>query len=420
MLRIPYIIFFSTLYPMKKNNFQKALKDFKSGKIIIIADDENRESEGDFVCAASLCTEKHINFMITYGRGLVCAPLSEERAEGLCLPMQTMRNTSRFETAFTVSVEAREGTTTGISAAERALTCRTLANFSKSANDFVSPGHIFPLKAKKGGAIEREGHTEAVVDLCRLAKLPEAGVLCEILNKDGTMARILQLKKIAQKHNLTLITVQDIIDYRLANEILVERVAEPIVPTKFGRFKVIAYKNKINGEEYVAFANPDFLSKKRTAASPPVNVRIHSECLTGDIFHSLKCDCGEQLEFSMNYITEHGGILIYARGQEGRGIGLANKLRAYELQEQGLDTVDANLKLGFQADQRNYAFVAHILKELGIKSVNLLTNNPRKIAGIELCGIKIAKRTPVEIKANEYNKAYLAAKKKKMGHLLRA
>jgi 3,4-dihydroxy 2-butanone 4-phosphate synthase/GTP cyclohydrolase II len=402
------------------NDFKKALKDFKSGKIIIIADDENRESEGDFVCAASLCTQESVNFMVTNGRGLVCAPLTEERAAQLNLHKMAQKNSSRFETAFTVSVEAALGTTTGISAAERALTCRTLANFSKGANDFICPGHVFPLVARRGGVLERDGHTEATVELCRMANLPPVGVLCEILNKDGTMARIPQLKKIAKKHNLTFITVQDIIDYRLANEILVERIAEPVVPTKFGTFKVIAYKNKINGEEYVAFANPNFLSKKHMAASSPVNVRIHSECLTGDIFHSLKCDCGEQLEFSMNYITEHGGILIYARGQEGRGIGLANKLRAYELQEQGLDTVEANLKLGFKADQRNYAFVAHILKELGIKSVNLLTNNPRKIAGIELCGIKIAKRIPVEIKANKYNKAYLAAKKKKMGHLLRA
>jgi 3,4-dihydroxy 2-butanone 4-phosphate synthase/GTP cyclohydrolase II len=388
------------------NNISKALSEFKKGKILIIADNENRESEGDFVCAASLCAKEHINFMITHGRGLVCAPLCEERVEQLNLPMQTMRNTSRFETAFTVSVEAREGTTTGISAAERALTCRTLANFSKKANDFISPGHIFPLKAKKGGVLEREGHTEAVIDLCRMAKLPQAGVLCEILNQDGTMARMPQLKRIAKKHKLTLITVQEIINWRLANEKLVERIAAPMVPTKYGDFRVFAYRNMINGEEYVALT-----------AGAGKNVRIHSECLTGDVFHSLKCDCGEQLDFSMRYIAKHGGVLVYMLGHEGRGIGLANKLKAYELQEQGLDTVDSNLKLGFAADHRNYAFAAQILKELGIKAVNLLTNNPQKISELEFYGVKVSKRIPVEIEPNSFNRKYLKAKKEKMGHI---
>ncbi len=388
-------------------NFSKALSEFKQGKILIIADNENRESEGDFVCAASLCKEEHINFMVTHGRGLVCAPLSEERVEQLSLPMQTMRNTSRFETAFTVSVEALEGTTTGISAAERALTCRTLANFSKTANDFVSPGHIFPLKAKKNGCLEREGHTEAVVDLCRIAKLPQAGVLCEILNRSGTMARMPQLKKIAEKHKLTLLTVQEIIDWRLANEKLVELVAKPLIPTKYGNFRAFAYRNMVNGEEYIALM-----------AKSGKNVRIHSECLTGDVFHSLKCDCGEQLEFSMKYIAEHGGVLIYMQGHEGRGIGLANKLRAYELQEQGLDTVDSNLKLGFEADHRNYAFAAQILKNLGIKAVNLLTNNPKKISELRFYGIEVSKRIPVKIEPNPFNKKYLKVKKEKMGHIL--
>ena len=391
-----------------ENNFAKALKDFKNGKIIIIADDENRESEGDFVCAASLCKQEHINFMVTHGKGLVCAAITEERAEQLSLPMMSQRNTSCFETAFTVSVEARHGTTTGISAAERALTCRTLADISKNASDFICPGHIFPLVAKKGGVLERNGHTEAAIELCRMVSLPKAAVICEVLNPDGTMARMPQLKKVAKKHNLAFITVQDIIEYRLATEILVERIAEPIVPTRYGNFKAIAYKNKINSEEYIAFANP---------MRNPANVRVHSECLTGDVFHSLKCDCGEQLDLSMKYIAKHGGVLIYMLGHEGRGIGLANKLKAYELQEQGLDTVDSNLKLGFGADHRNYAFAAQILKDLGIKSVNLLTNNPKKISELELYGIKISKRIPIEIEPNSFNRKYLKTKKQKMGHI---
>jgi 3,4-dihydroxy 2-butanone 4-phosphate synthase/GTP cyclohydrolase II len=393
------------------NNIKKAIAEFKAGKILLVADNESRESEGDFVCAASLCSEKHINFMVTHGKGLVCAPITEERAEQLNLQMMANRNTSHFETAFTISVEAKHGTTTGISAAERALTCRTLADVSKCAGDFICPGHIFPLKAKKGGCLERDGHTEAVIDLCKMAKLPQTGVLCEVLNSDGTMARMPQLKKIAKKHNISLVRVQDIINHRLANEILVERIAEPFVPTKYGNFKAIAYKNKINGEEYVAFV-------ALKALKNPCNVRIHSECLTGDIFHSLKCDCGAQLEYSMKHIAQNGGVLIYMLGQEGRGIGLANKLKAYELQEKGLDTVEANIKLGFKADHRNYAYSAHILKDLGIKSVNLLTNNPKKAAGLEICGIKIAKKIPVEIEPNSFNEKYLKAKKEKMGHSL--
>ena len=403
-------------------NIEKALKEFKEGKILIIADDENRESEGDFVCAASLCTDKHINFMVTHGRGLVCAPMTEERVIQLNLPMQAQRNTSRFETAFTVSVEAKHGTTTGISAPERALTCRTLANMAKTADDFVCPGHIFPLKAKNNGVLERDGHTEAVVDLCKMLKLPPVGILCEILNKDGTMARMPQLKKIAAKHKLTLITVQDIIDYRLANEKLIERIAAPTIPTKFGMFKAFAYKNKINDEEYIAFVSnckgKACLAPTSPSSKKDVNVRIHSGCLTGDVFHSLKCDCGEQLEFSMEYIAKNGGVFIYMQGHEGRGIGLANKLKAYELQEKGLDTVDANLKLGFSADYRNYAVSAQILKDLGVKEVNLLTNNPHKIEDLEFYGIKVKKRIPVEIKPNEFNKEYLQTKKKKMRHIL--
>ncbi|MDR2732148.1 MAG: GTP cyclohydrolase II, partial [Fibromonadaceae bacterium] len=303
----------------------------------------------------------------------------------------------------------------GISAAERALTCRTLANFKTTANDFVSPGHIFPLKAKRHGTLERDGHTESVIDLCRMANLPQAGVLCEILNPDGTMARMPQLKKIAKKHNLMLITVQEIIDYRLANEKLAERIASPTIPTKYGSFKAIAYKNKINGDEYIAFVGANPCGRPSSRSTP--NVRIHSECLTGDVFHSLKCDCGEQLEFSMKHIAKNGGVFIYMLGQEGRGIGLANKLKAYELQEQGLDTVDSNLKLGFGIDHRNYALAAQILKDLGIKAVNLLTNNPKKVSELEFYGIKVLKRIPVEVEPNSYNKNYLKAKKSRMGHI---
>ncbi|GHV12361.1 riboflavin biosynthesis protein RibBA [Fibrobacterales bacterium] len=399
----------------QKSNLQKALADFKAGKIIIVADDENRESEGDFVCAASTCTDKHINFLVTHGRGLVCAPISEKRVEQLGLPMMAARNTSRYETPFTVSVEAREGTTTGISAAERAITCRALSDFSKNAGDFVVPGHIFPLRAKNGGVLERDGHTEATIELCKMAKLPQAGVLCEILNDNGTMARMPQLKKLAKKHNLALLTVQEIIDYRLSNEILVEKIAEPQLPTRYGKFKATAYRNKINGEEYIALSS---LPLRLPKNSTPVNVRIHSECLTGDVFSSKKCDCGEQLEISLKYIAENGGLLIYMRGHEGRGIGLANKLRAYELQEKGFDTVEANLKLGFPADSRTYAFAAQILKEQGIKTINLLTNNPQKISDLQKFGIKVVKRIPVEVKANPNNAAYLQTKKKRMGHFL--
>ena len=395
-------------------NILKAISEFKCGKILIVADNESRESEGDFVCAASFCKAEDINFMVTNGRGLVCAAITNERANQLNLPMMAHKNSSRFETAFTVSVEAKHGTTTGISALERALTVRTLADLSKGADDFICPGHIFPLKACKGGVLEREGHTEAVVDLCRMAKLPPVGVLCEILNPDGTMARIPQLKKIAEKHGLMLITVQEIIDWRLANEKLLERVAAPMIPTKYGDFKAVAYKSKINGEEYIAITNMNICK----GTSSDINVRIHSECLTGDVFHSLKCDCGEQLDFSLKYIAKYGGILIYMLGHEGRGIGLVNKLRAYELQEQGLDTVDANLKLGFGADQRNYAFAVQILKEFGVKSVNLLTNNPKKISELEFYGIKVSKKISIKIKPNSFNKNYLKTKKEKMGHLI--
>ena len=396
------------------SNISKAISEFKCGKVLIVTDNESRESEGDFVCAAAFCKAEDINFMVTNGRGLVCAAITEERAIQLKLPMMAQRNTSRFETAFTVSVEAKHGTTTGISALERALTVRTLADISKGADDFICPGHIFPLKACNGGVLERDGHTESVIDLCRIAKLPPVGVLCEILNPDGTMARMPQLIEIAEKHKLTLVTIQEIIDWRLTNEKLLKRVAAPILPTKYGDFKAIAYRNKINDEEYIAIANMDTCEN----ASVDVNVRIHSECLTGDVFHSLKCDCGEQLDFSLSYIAKYGGIFIYMLGHEGRGIGLANKLKAYELQEHGLDTVEANLKLGFSADQRSYAFAAQILKDFGIKSVNLLTNNPQKISELEFYGIKVPKRIPVKIKPNSHNRKYLKAKKEKMGHLI--
>lgn len=394
------------------NTVEEAIEDIRAGRIIIVVDDEDRESEGDFICAATHCSAENVNFMVTHGRGLVCTAITNARVTDLHLSMMASNNTSKFETAFTVSVEAREGTTTGISAAERALTSRRLADPRYGAKDFVSPGHTFPLRARDGGVLVRPGHTEATIDLARLAGLEPAGVLCEIMNADGTMARLPELLVIAKTLGIKIITIEDLIAYRHRSEKLVECEASPTIETEDGIFKVYAYRSKVDGVEHIAWVrgpiHPD----------TPVNVRVHSECLTGDIFHSMRCDCGQQLNAAMKFIGDNGGVLLYMRGHEGRGIGLVNKLKAYELQEKGLDTVEANTHLGFQPDLRTYGIGAQILADLGIRKMRLLTNNPRKLEGIAGFGLEVVERIPIEMTANRVNQFYLKTKKEKMGHVL--
>lgn len=397
------------------NRIEEAIADIANGRIVIVVDDDNRENEGDMIAAAERCSAEHMNFFVRYARGLVCAPVEAEIASALQLDLMVERNTDLHGTAFTVSVDAFEGTTTGISAAERALTVRKLADPAARPGDFRRPGHIFPLIARPGGVLKRAGHTEAAVDLARLAGLRGAGAICEVLNEDGTMARLPQLLEIAEEHGLKIVSVADLIRYRLSREKLVTREAAVDLPTEYGIFKAYAYRYARDEQEdtvHLALVRGDI------AAQENVLVRVHSECLTGDVFGSLRCDCGPQLHKSMAMIDAEGsGVLLYIR-QEGRGIGLLAKLKAYELQERGLDTEEANVALGFAPDLRDYGVGAQILVDLGINRLRLITNNPRKIIGLEGYGLEITERIPLEFPANEYNKKYLQTKCSKMGHLL--
>ena len=393
-------------------SIEQAIEDIKAGKFVIIVDDEGRENEGDLIMAAEKVTADAINFMARHARGLICVPLSGKRLDELRIPMMVSDNTSKYTTPFTVSVEAKHRVSTGISAADRAETVRVLVDPATKPEDLAQPGHMFPLRARDGGVLVRAGHTEAVVDLARLAGLYPAGVLCEVMNEDGTMARLPQLEKMAEKWGLNIVSVADLIAYRRRHEKLVHRVAEARFPTKYGEFIAIAYKSDIDPDEHLALVMGDI------STAEPVLVRVHSECLTGDVFGSLRCDCGEQVALAMQSIAKEGrGVFLYMR-QEGRGIGFHNKLRAYALQDKGLDTVEANLSLGFAPDLRDYGIGAQILVDLGLHEIRFLTNNPKKIIGFEGYGLKVVEQVPIIAKPNPHNLNYLKTKKKKLGHLI--
>ncbi len=398
---------------IKFNTIEEALDDFREGKMVILIDDEDRENEGDLTIAAEMVTPDIINFMATHGRGLICLSMTPERVEYLKLPMMASNNTSRFDTPFTVSIEAKKGVTTGISAADRAKTIRTAISEKTKPEDIARPGHIFPLRAQPGGVLKRAGQTEGSVDLAKLAGLYPAGVICEIMNDDGTMSRVPELSKFAKKHGLKMITIKDLIKYRMRNQCLVTRMAETQLPTLHGgEFEAIVFGNQVDDIEHMALVKGDI------SPDDEVLVRVHSECLTGDVFASKRCDCGGQLHKALEMIKKEGkGVLLYMR-QEGRGIGLANKLKAYALQDAGFDTVEANEALGFKADLRDYGIGAQMLVNLGVRKMRLITNNPKKLVGLEGYGLSVVGRVPIETTAHDKNIKYLKTKKKKMGHLL--
>jgi len=398
---------------MQISKVNEVLDDIKTGKPIIIIDDENRENEGDLFVSAEKATPENINFMAKHGRGLICLTLKNKRANELDLPLMVKENTSNYNTAFTVSIDYKHNTTTGISAYDRAATIQAAVKQESKPSDFSRPGHVFPLRAKDGGVLVRTGQTEASVDLSSIAGLNPSGVICEVMNEDGTMARLPQLKKLAKEFDLKIISVENIIKYRLKSEILVEEVARSMIETKFGKFKIAVFIDKIKKSENVALISGKINKNK------PTLVRVHSQCLTGDTFLSLRCDCRPQLHTAMERISKEGGVLLYLLDHEGRGIGLTNKIRAYALQDKGLDTVEANEKLGFKADMREYGIGAMILRYLGIRKMRLLTNNPKKLISLGGYGLKVVEHIPLEIEANKTNLHYLKTKKKKLGHMLK-
>jgi 3,4-dihydroxy 2-butanone 4-phosphate synthase/GTP cyclohydrolase II len=391
---------------------EQAIEDIRAGKMVVVVDDEDRENEGDLVMAGQFATPEAVNFMATHARGLICLALTPDRCDELGLDLMAAKNEAPLQTAFTVAIEAREGVTTGISAHDRSRTIQVAIDPQSTPRDIVQPGHVFPLKAKDGGVLERVGHTEASVDLARLAGVIPAGVICEILNDDGTMARVPDLASYCEQHGLKMVTIADLVAYRRRNDKLVERVVATALPTAFGDFSCVGYRSLVDNKHHVAMVKGD------VDGAEDVLVRVHSECLTGDVFHSLRCDCGEQLEAALAMIEQEGrGVLLYL-SQEGRGIGLLNKLRAYKLQEEGLDTVDANLKLGLPADLRDYGIGAQILTDLGLTSIRILTNNPKKIIGMEGYGLSVTDQIPIHATPNPHNEAYLRAKSQRMGHTL--